>query len=190
MVKKTSVTTTPFNRQRKAGLCALALAAASASILAPAALEAPGARSSAVSNWSGGGVTIKGSRWLHGHGVPVIRSRQCTELASRLYSTKRWGYISNFYGMRANRSYGTLTFKRNGSGYRPVPGDVLVELGGPYQHVAVVNRVKRNRIVTVEQNATANGIHVYSWNGKRAAGAYRNRYVGGFIHSSRNPYTA
>jgi len=141
-----------------------------------------------ISHFSGGGVTIRGKRWMGGKGVNVYRSRQCTELASRLYANKGWGRLSNFYGMRSNRSYGKLKFHRNGSGYKPVPGDVLVELGGPYQHVAVVHKVKRNKIETVEQNATPNGRHTYKWNKrkKKASGAYGPRHVGGFIHSKRN----
>jgi surface antigen len=159
---------------------------AAAAVVTPAMVAAPATSASAVSHWSGGGTTIRGRQWLHGFGVNVIRSRQCTELASRLYTNRRWGYIPSFYGMRANRTYGPLRFHRNGSGYQPRPGDVLVELGGPYQHVAVVNQVVGRRIITMEQNAAANGVHTYRWNGRSASGAYRNRYVGGFIHSSRN----
>lgn len=143
----------------------------------------------AVSHWSGGGVTISGKQWLRGKGVSVYRSRQCTELAFRMYAQKGWGRLYNIYGMQTKRVYdGKLTFHRNGSGYKPVPGDVLVELGGSYQHVAVVNRVTKGKIYTVEQNATASGRHVYSWNGRTAKGAYGPRHVGGFIHSKKNPF--
>lgn len=139
-----------------------------------------------VSHFSGGGVTVRGKKWMQGKGVNVYRSRQCTELASRLYAKKGWGTLNNIYGMSSKRSYGNLRFHRNGSGYKPVPGDVLVELGGPYQHVAVVHKVKKKKILTMEQNATANGRHTYRWKGKKAFGAYGPRHVGGFIHSKKN----
>jgi len=137
------------------------------------------------------GATLSGSKWLKGHGVPVLRGRQCVELATRLYSKKGWGSLNNIYGLRSGHTYsgGKIKFHPNGSGYQPVPGDVLVELGGSYQHVAVVNKVTKHRIYTMEQNAAANGRHIYTWNGKRAKGAYGPRHVGGFIHSKKNKYT-
>ena len=115
---------------------------------------------SRISHYSGGGVTIRGSKWLGGKGVNVIRSRQCTELATRLYAKKGWGSLNNIYGMRTNRVYGgKLTFHRNGSGYVPVPGDVLVELGGSYQHVAVVgdthDRWQQHAVVDGQQGGCA-----------------------------------
>ena len=139
-----------------------------------------------VSHFRGGGVTVRGRKWMGSKGVNVYRSRQCTELASRLYAKKDWGQLTNIYGMRSNRSYGKLRFHRNGSGYKPVPGDVVVELGGSYQHVAVVHKVKKNKIKTMEQNATPSGRHTYKWKGKKAYGAYGPRHVGGFIHSKKN----
>jgi hypothetical protein len=139
-----------------------------------------------VSHFSGGGVTVRGRKWMRGKGVNVYRSRQCTELASRLYARKKWGQLRNIYGMRSNRSYGKLRFHRNGSGYKPVPGDVVVELGGSYQHVAVVHKVTKKKIKTMEQNATSSGRHTYKWRGKKAYGAYGSRHVGGFIHSKKN----
>lgn len=108
-----------------------------------------------------------------------------------MYTAKRWGNLSDIYNTRHGRPYdhGKLTFHRNNSGYVPVPGDVLVELGGSYQHVAVVDRVAGNAIYTVEQNATPSGRHNYRWNGKYATGAYGPRRVGGFIHSIKNTAT-
>ncbi|MDP3971496.1 MAG: CHAP domain-containing protein [Candidatus Nanopelagicales bacterium] len=136
-----------------------------------------------------GGAMVSGRRWLRGRGVDVLRGRQCTELATRLYSSRGWGSLSNIYGLRPGRLYGgKIVFHRNGSGYVPVPGDVLVELGGSYQHVAVVDQVTRKAIRTVEQNAVPSGRHIYRWNGKSAFGAYGPRHVGGFIHSRRNPF--
>jgi len=172
----------PRNRRVVARTAAAGLVVGAVAV--PFAMATP---AQAVSHWSGGGATISGKNWLQGKGVSVYRSRQCTELAFRLYASKGWGHLYNIYGMRSHRVYdGKLTWHRNGSGYKPVAGDVLVELGGPYQHVAVVNRVTKHAIYTIEQNAAANGRHTYSWTGKTARGAYGPRHVGGFIHSKKN----
>lgn len=161
---------------------AAALAAA-ACVVAPAAV---GSQPASAATRSGGAI-ISGHRWLDGRGVDVVRGRQCVELATRLYARKRWGSLNNIYGLRSGRLYDRkIRFFRNGSGYVPVPGDVVVELGGSYQHVAVVNRVTRKAIFTVEQNATPSGRHTYPWNGRFARGAYGPRHVGGFIHSMSN----
>lgn len=158
-----------------------ALEATATAPMAPEVTETRAARA--------GGAMVTGRRWLRGKGVDVLRGRQCTELATRLYQARGWGSLSNIYGLRPGRLYGgKIVFHRNGSGYVPVPGDVLVELGGSYQHVAVVDRVTRKAIHTVEQNAVPSGRHIYRWNGKSAFGAYGPRHVGGFIHSRRNPF--
>lgn len=155
---------------------------------AQAASAAPAALAPRISHYSGRGITVRGGSWLKGRGVSVIKGRQCVELATRLYSSKGWGTLNNIYSTHGGRSFdnGKLKFHRNGSGYVPKPGDVLVEHGGSYGHVAVVNRVVGKKIYTMEQNAAPSGVHVYSWNGKKASGAYGSRHVGGFIHSKRN----
>lgn len=156
---------------------------AAVAVLAPAVI---GTQEAAATSRSSGAI-ISGHRWLKGRGVDVLRGRQCVELATRLYGRNHWGSLNNIYGLRAGHVYDhKIRFYRNGSGYVPVPGDVLVELGGSYQHVAVVDHVTRKAIFTVEQNATPSGRHTYGWNGRTARGAYGPRHVGGFIHSSRN----
>lgn len=153
----------------------------------PAASAAEATTSAPALTSRYGGTIISGRSWLQGRGVDVLRGRQCTDLALRLYARQRWGPLDNIYGLRPGRLYGgAVVFYRNGSGYKPVPGDVVVELGGSYQHVAVVSKVTRRAIHTVEQNAVPWGRHVYGWNGRFATGAYRPRHVGGFIHSRRN----
>lgn len=82
-----------------------------------------------------------------------------------------------------------VAFHRNGSGYVPVPGDVVVEGGASYGHVSVVDSVKHGKIVTVEENASPSGWHTYSWSGKKASGAYSGREVTGFVHSPKNKNT-
>lgn len=135
--------------------------------------------------------SLPAKSWLDGRGVRVIRSRQCGELPVRLYAKKGWGAV------RSSRTGGSesipegspsLRFHRNGRGYVPVPGDIVIEKGGSrrYGHVAVVDRVVGKRIITVEQNANPSGWHVYRFRGKTAVGAYNGRYVRGFVHSPKN----
>lgn len=149
----------------------------------------PPALESRITYFRGGGTMVPGNKWLQGKGVDVRFGPQCTELASRLYAQKKWGSITNFYGMHPGRTYSrTLSFHANNGKYVPVPGDVLVELGGPYQHVAVVDYVTKNAVHTVEQNAVPSGRHLYPIKGHKVFGAYGPRHVGGFIHSKKNPF--
>ncbi|MEI8081587.1 MAG: CHAP domain-containing protein [Actinomycetes bacterium] len=141
--------------------------------------------------YSGGGVTVAGTKWLGGKGVSVYRSRGCGELPARLYAVKGWGRIQIGYaGAKTIGRYSLgVTFHRNGSGYVPVPGDVVVEGNSSFGHVAVVDRVTRGKIVTVEENGNASGWHIYSWRGKHASGAYGGNQVTGFVHSPKNTST-
>ena len=145
-----------------------------------------------VQHFYGNSTTIFARKWLRGRGVPVKRGRQCTELAVRLYAAKRWGSLNSIYsaGMTRSSRRAGLVYHRNGRGYVPVPGDVLVERGGSYQHVAVVDRVTKRRVYTVEQNARPDGRHVYKIVNKRknVIGAYGVRHVGGFIHAKKNRF--
>lgn len=182
-INATAQTAKRAGSARPAALAGVAALMAAAAVLAPAAF---GSQEAAATSRSSAAM-ITGRHWLNGRGVDVLRGRQCVELATRLYGRNHWGSLNNIYGLRSGRLYDhKIRFHRNGSGYVPVPGDVLVELGGSYQHVAVVNRVTRKAIFTVEQNAVPSGRHTYSWNGRTARGAYGPRHVGGFIHSSRN----
>ncbi len=176
---------------RRAVMAAVVPALAAAAVITPAAVSTNAAHAAAPSESRTYGAIVNGRSWLQGDGVAVMRGRQCVELATRLYGKKGWGSLNNIYGLRSGRTYsnGKIQIHRNGSGYVPVPGDVVVELGGPYQHVAVVNKVTKRGVYTVEQNATASGRHLYGWSNfkkKKATGAYHGRYVGYFIHSKKN----
>jgi hypothetical protein len=126
-----------------------------------------------------GTVLVRGSGWLGGHGVDVKSNGllgcyagcnvssgygiayQCVELVQRLIVQRHWS--PRIYG-NANMQYANASSKYfdkhpNGSGYRPIPGDVIVYRGGygGYGHVAVVEWVNGGRIGWVDQNATPNG---------------------------------
>jgi hypothetical protein len=135
---------------------------------------------------------------------------QCVELVSRLYHLKGWGEIRVDGGPDAGPyRYGAkylpegtpdLAFHENGAGYRPVPGDVIVEtnsgwghvavvgtVGGATRsgHVAVVDTVVGSTVSAIEQNASANGRHAYHLTPAGLVGSYDGS-VRGVLHSPRN----
>ncbi|MEI8080609.1 MAG: CHAP domain-containing protein, partial [Actinomycetes bacterium] len=160
-----------------------------------------------------GQVLVPGSGWLSGSGVdvkynlrvggssascagvstvnPAVQNGggwQCVELAARLYAVKGWGAI--WAGGNGGAQYlpeGSpwLTFFANGSGYTPVPGDLVVETGGTYGHVSVVDAVVGQVIRTVEQNAAVSGRHDFPFVAGIATGSYSG-VVRGFLHSPAN----
>lgn len=160
-----------------------------------------------------GTVLVAGSSWLGGTGVDVRSNGatqggrscagssyanyavqagggwQCVELATRLYYVKGWGAVGTAGNGGARyipEGSPGLEFHPNGSGYTPVPGDLVVEAAGTYGHVTVVDRVVGAAIYAVEQNANVTGWHTYGWSGKVATGAYNGGVLRGFMHSPRN----
>lgn len=177
--------------RRAAAIAAVPIAAVAVAGAGPAQGSAGAGVSASERALHRAGVPVAGSEWLNGKGVPVYVNRGCSELAARLYAVKGWGTVSSTrYGDAASIPEGSqsLDFYRNGSGYVPVPGDIVVEKGGHvgYGHVAVVDKVTKHGILTVEQNAVPSGRHTYPWSGRYATGAYNGRHVSGFVHSPRN----
>jgi hypothetical protein len=146
-----------------------------------------------------GSVIIPGSSWLDGHGVNVYSDGsdggngywQCVELINRLITTLHWsptiwGNANAFY---AGASSAYFVKYGNGSGYKPVPGDIVVWGGGyeGYGHVQVVNANNGSSLTVVEQNAAPSG---YNVDPISASGAIASRpdpgwspyYVEGFLH--------
>lgn len=122
---------------------------------------------------------------------------QGVELAARLYAVKGWGLV------QANGGPGTepyrhgarylpegstsLHFHANGTGYLPVPGDLVVETNGTSGRVAVVDRVDATTVHVVEQNTAAGGRHAYPRSGSRLSRARgAGASVRGILHSPRN----
>lgn len=160
-----------------------------------------------------GSVLLSGRNWLGGGGVDVHSNGatqggrscagssyanyavqagggwQCVELATRLYHVKGWGPVGT--GGNGGARYipegsPALQFHPNGSGYTPVPGDLVIEAFGTYGHVTIIDRVAGDVIYAVEQNANVTGWHKYSWSGGVAGGAYNGGVLRGFMHSPRN----
>ena len=137
-------------------------------------------------------VLIKGTDWLGGQGVDVKKgcNIQCVELAERLYSTKGWGTVhtgSNGGASTIPEGSSGLDFYENGTGYVPIPGDLIIENGtssNQYGHVSVVDTVSSTSINAVEQNASSSGWHTYTRSGSTVSGGYGS--VRGFEHSPKN----
>jgi CHAP domain len=141
-----------------------------------------------------GSVLIPGSGWLDGHGVTVYSDGrdggdgyyQCVELINRLITTLHWsptiwGNANQIYGDASNAyfvKYG------NGSGYRPVPGDIVVWGGGyhGFGHVQVVNSNNGSSLTVVEQNASPSGYNVDPISSSGYVAGRNGYYVEGFLH--------
>ena len=191
----------------------LTLAMVSLGILVPTPTPAEAATCSAVEiaagSWLGGaGVTVHSNGADQGTGsscaglstaTPGVQDGygwQCVELASRLYAVKGWGRVYADGGAAAGvYRYGAeyipegspwLNFHRNGSGYLPVPGDLIIEsYPGGWGHVSVVEHTVGSAAYAVEQNASANGRHTYTLSGSTLSGQYAGS-VRGFMHAPLN----
>jgi hypothetical protein len=162
-----------------------------------------------------GSVILSGGSWLGGAGVDVHSNGakqgtgvncgsdstkdpsvqdgnawQCVELAARLYYVKGWGAVHA--GGNGGAAYipegsPSLTFHQNGSGYVPVPGDLIIfsaTAANKYGHVAVVNSVSGGIVYDVEQNASLSGTNKLSISGSTISGGVR-----GIEHSPKNTLT-
>jgi hypothetical protein len=137
-------------------------------------------------------ILIRATDWLGGQGVNVYGcGYQCVELAARLYSTRGWPTVHTADGGAHTIPEGSpgLDFFPNGSGYVPVPGDLIVEEGDGganwYGHVSVVDTVTSTTIKAAEQNASSTGWHTYQRTGSNVTGGY-NGPVRGFSHAPEN----
>ena len=150
--------------------------------------------SNGVDQYSGnscGGLGTGSPRVLYGYGY------QCVELAARLYHALGWGLVyANGPASAGQYRYGAkyipegspkLQFHSVASDYVPVPGDLLIEGGTQWGHVAVVDYVTSNVIATVEQNASNTAWHYYSVSHHHITGGYNP--VRGFMHAPKNHFT-
>lgn len=155
-----------------------------------------------------GTVQIAAADWLRnvGGGVDVVSNGpactsltgrwQCVELVNRLITAKGWsqpipGNATNLWENAKTTDYDKHA---NGSGYVPVPGDIIVWGGagaiGRYGHVQVVEANNGASIRVVQQNSgngpivdipisSSGTIAPKSWTGN-------SQYVKGFLHAKRN----
>jgi len=116
------------------------------------------------------------------------------ELASRLYAVEGWGTVRADGGVGAGTyRYGAkyipegspnLEWHPNGSGYIPVPGDLIVETNNTFGHVAIVDSLSGATVSAVEQNASSTGRHNYMLNGSMLSQGYGT--VRGVEHAAAN----
>ncbi|MDQ3815952.1 MAG: CHAP domain-containing protein, partial [Armatimonadota bacterium] len=125
-------------------------------------------------------ILVSGNQWLNGQGVDAYDNGtnidnvwgrnyvngidvglkwQCVELAQRLYTIKGWhsgkfpGVASAYQIYDVAPNMGMERHDNNGSGYVPVPGDMVVYAkASTAGHVSVVDRVDDNSVYVVEQN--------------------------------------
>ncbi len=114
---------------------------------------------------------------LKSHGRTIIddyncgKKYQCVEFVKRYYylklkhrMTNVWGHASQYFNMKLpdgafNRDKGLIQFT-NPSKSKPRIDDILI-WGGKYGHVAIVSKVKDNKIEIVQQNVgTATRIEI------------------------------
>src|SRR5450631_983143 len=187
---------------------AVLVGAATPAAAAPAcsAVEvAPGA-------WLGGaGVTVHSNGANQGSGSscaglstsnPGVQDGygwQCVELAARLYAVKGWGRVYADGGAAAGiYRYGAqyipegspaLAFHPNGSGYLPVPGDLIIEsYPSGWGHVSVVDQSVGSSVYAVEHNASPIGRPTYPLTGSTLSGQYGGG-VRGVMHAPANTAT-
>ncbi|HEX6689017.1 MAG TPA: CHAP domain-containing protein [Solirubrobacterales bacterium] len=160
-------------------------------------------------SWSPfGTVLVRGRDWLGGLGVDVKSNGligcyagcniatgygiayQCVELVQRLIVTRHWS--PRIYG-NANMQYAnasTQYFDKhpNGSGYTPVPGDIIVYRGGylGYGHVAVVEWVDNGRLGWVDQNDSPSGRGSAPLGAGGTLGNLGSLIPIGFLHAKAN----
>jgi len=139
-------------------------------------------------------VLVAGGNWCMGQGVNVYSNQsgthQCTELAWRLYTTRGWH--SGLFGIQYayqiwTQAVGNMQKHAKGSGYVPVPGDMVVfnsshPGSGGAGHVSVVDRMEGSTVQACEQNASSTGRTSYNLNSMPST-CY------GFVHDPDNPLT-
>ena len=122
---------------------------------------------------------------------------QCVELVNRLYATKGWfpklwlGDDTNhgakwLYTYAERGKYAGLSAHANGSGYKPVPGDMIVHSNGTFGHVSIVDRVAGETLYAVEQNNSLTGWATYAYDPKTGKVSRDGATVSGYIHAAKN----
>jgi surface antigen len=143
-----------------------------------------------------GSVMVPGSAWYGGRGVNVISNGyadtlrgywQCVELVERFIRTEGLGpaIYGNANQLYANAPDAYYEHHPNGSGYVPVPGDIIVLGGGKYGHVVVVDSVSASTVYVVEQNASASGRNALSLSGSTLGREYGMAVIG-VLHARAN----
>jgi len=122
---------------------------------------------------------------------------QCVELVNRLYATKGWfprlwlgpetgSRAKDMYDYAVSGKYAGLSAHANGSGYKPVPGDMIVHSNGDFGHVAVIDRIEGTTLHAVEQNNSPTGRATYTYDTATGSVSRPGATISGFIHAAKN----
>jgi hypothetical protein len=153
-------------------------------------------------------VVVQASDWFGGHGVDVYSNGcgdcfpvkpndpwgnpefQCTDLANRFVHDENFGPTiggnANELAHSASGMPGYYTVHGNGSGYIPVPGDLITFGSGAYGHVVVVSGVSSTEVDYVEQNASPTGTGFLLLHGSTLSEYENYMPVIGIIHAKAN----
>jgi hypothetical protein len=150
-------------------------------------------------------VLIPGSQWLGGQGVDVMSNGgtgadcyntgsghrwQCGELINRFLAARRWGPgIGGNAGQFYANAGGAFDKHPIGSGYLPVPGDIVVWSGGAggFGHTAIVVGDGGGRLIVVEQNSTITGYGAFPIDASGSIGPTGGLTPVGYLHAKANP---
>ena len=122
-----------------------------------------------------GSVILSGKYWFGGNGVNVYSDGindgsgyyQGVELANRFMTTEGFGPVILGKANKLYKDAPPAYYKDypNGSGYTPVPGDLIVFGSGKFGHVAIVDSVTNSTVNLVEENASPTGLATMSLSG-------------------------
>ena len=139
-------------------------------------------------NWSGWPYSPSGAYGRFGSYM-----WQCVELIERFLNSVGWyhGVLPAPDGTAASMydaAPASLFVKHlNGSGYRPVPGDIVVYKGHQFGHIAIVESDAGNTVGVLEQNVLGeDGRGTNTFAGHKLQAAWAGFSVIGFLHAKAN----
>lgn len=137
-----------------------------------------------------------------GQSVYCLWKWQCDELGNRLYVAKGWycgtflkgdGTIEDWaYEVYDGAPLMGMEAYPNGSGYVPIPGDLVLwwpNCGNMVTHLAVVDYVDAGHVYVVEQNMNVSGRATLNRSGTNGSSLVRSDGTGcvrGVVHSPKN----
>jgi hypothetical protein len=139
-------------------------------------------------NWSGWPYSPSGAYGQFGSYM-----WQCVELIERFLNLVGWykGVLPAPDGTAASMydaAPASVFVKHpNGSGYRPVPGDIVVYKGHQFGHIAIVESDDGNAVGVLEQNVLdENGRGTNQFVGNKLKAAWAGFSIIGFLHAKAN----
>lgn len=113
---------------------------------------------------------------------------QCVELVMRYFGT-HFGisWSGNANELLTNAPRDSVDVYDNGdTANPPVPGDLVVWLGGGYGHTALVTSVTATSVTVMEQNVVGNGTATLSFSAGRISNRWSGYTTSGWAHAKSN----